>query len=300
VTTGSTSPPPPPLLTLAIAVGNKENFAALRDQLSEAGLLNQSDVQICIAHAGHEPLVPDNTVQVISCQVGTPVFRLYATIIEKTDSLYVALLDAACPPCQGWLAAAREQFRSSTDIFYGPVNSGWDRGDPRNVGYLIEYAQFRQPLDTALPEYPGNNIVFRRELLATVPEDGAGFQKTFFLRCMENELGIKPRACDDMMVMYRKSYPWTYYLHRRLRHGRLYGSSHASSLGNRRFMYAGGTLILPVLRYWRILRTARRDPHIISDVLRFSARIVVSECAWSIGECQGYLAGAARDEAFLD
>ena len=289
-----------PLLTIAIAASYGVNFAALRDLLSEAGLLHQSDVQICIAHAGREPLVADNTVQVISCQVGTPVFRLYADIIEKTESQYVALLDASCPPCQGWLAAVREQIRGSADIIYGPVNSGWDRNDSRNVGYLIEYAQFRRPLDKALAEYPGNNIVFRRELLATVPKDGAGFQKTFFLRHIENELGIKPRACDDMIVMYRKSYAWTYYLHRRLRHGRLYGSSHASSIGLRRFLYAAGTLVLPVLRYWRILRTAWREPELTSEVLRFSVRIVVSECAWSIGECLGYLAGAAGDEAFLD
>lgn len=291
----------PPLLTVAIAASANHDMAALREDLSDAGLLHQADVQICIAFAGQVSEVDDSDLMLMPCASGTPVFRLYAHVIDNTTSEYVALLDAACPPCRAWLTAAREQIANAADIFYGPVNSGWGSDDPRNTGYLIEYAQFRRPLQPGLPEYPGNNLVFRRTLLTAVPgASECGFQKTFFLRCIEERLGIKPRACDKMLVTYRKSYPWRYYLCRRLRHGRLYGSSHARSLGMRRFLHAGGTLLLPLIRYWRILRMAAREPGLRADVLRFSGRVILSEIAWSIGECQGYLAGAAPDEAFLD
>lgn len=289
-----------PLLTIAIAAGARDDHVQLCNQLREAGLLDRPEVQVCVAHAGEQWGDPDGAVEVIAHPRGTPVFRLYRTLLEQTDSLYVALLDAGCPPTKRWLNAALERIRGERDVFYGPVDPGWGPDDPRIVGYLVEYAQFRRPLERTLTEYPGNNIVFRRELLASAPPDRAGFQKTFFLRHIEHELGIRPEACDDMSVVYRKSYEWRYYLRRRLRHGRLYGSSHARSLGRRRFLYAGGSLVLPALRCWRILRAARRDSALLRSVLHFSARIVASECAWSMGECQGYLAGSSLSDAYLD
>ncbi len=290
-----------PLLTAAIAAGDLQSLEELSEQLSGAGLLHQPDVQIIVAHTGRHDLVCDAAnVRIVSCPPGTPFFRLYATVLEQSDSEYVALLDAGCPPGQGWLAAAREQFHAATAIFYGPVECAWESGDPGMIGYLIEYAQFRRPLDPQLGEYPGNNIVFRRVLAENAVTEEGGFQKTFFLRRVEKVQGIQPRACDDMTVVYRKSYPWSCYLRRRMRHGRLYGSGHALSLGKRRFLYAGGTIVLPLLRYWRILRAARRPPRLVREVVRFSVPIFISECAWSAGECLGYLAGAASDEACLD
>ena len=190
--------------------------------------------------------------------------------------------------------------RDKTPVFYGPVNSGWPEKDSRNTGYLIEYAQFRRPLDPELPEYPGNNIVFQRELLEAVSLVGAGFQKTFFLRQVKEKLGITPSACNGMIVTYRKQYDWNYYLRRRYCHGRLYGASHAEVLGSRRYLYAAGILILPLLRYSRILLAAKRAPALYRSVLRFSMSILVSECAWSLGECSGYIAGPPEDGLFLD
>lgn len=290
-----------PLLTVAIAAaGSRVNYTEFCDELSKAGLLDQPDVQICIAHAAKQPWETDSNIRIIPCSVGTPFYRLYETILEQTDSHYVALLDAGCPPAGGWLKTVRKQIHNETDIFYGPVDSGWSPDNPQIVGYLIEYAQFQRPLDQSINEYPGNNIVFRRELLATASYNNAGFQKTFFLRQVERESGIKPTACDDMIIVYHKSYSFSYYLRRRLQHGRLYGSGHAPALGNKRFLYACGTLMLPILRYWRILYANRHNTALQRVALRFSVRILICESAWSLGECQGYLAGAPQNEAYLD
>ncbi|WP_303286369.1 MULTISPECIES: hypothetical protein [Marinobacter] len=292
---------PEPRLMIAIAASTQGDHAGLRESLASAGLLNQPDIRVCVAQVD-EPAMdsPDDNLSLFRFSSHTPFFEQYATIIRQTRSRYIALLDASCPPTEGWLRAVRQRMRDETPVFYGPVNSGWPGKDFRNIGYLIEYAQFREPLDPTLPEYPGNNIAFQRKLLQDVPLVGSGFQKTFFVRQVRDKLGITPFACNDMSVTYRKQFSWGYYLRRRYCHGRLYGASHAEILGYRRLLYAVGILILPLLRYSRILRASRRAPVLTGNVLRFSVPILVSECAWSVGECAGYMAGAPDDGVFLD
>lgn len=290
-----------PLLTIAIASSTQADHAGLRESLASAGLLNQPDIRVCVALADGQAMdISEDNLSLFRFSSSTPFFVQYATIIQQTRSRYIALLDAACPPTEGWLPAARQMMRDKTPVFYGPVNSGWPRKDRRNIGYLIEYAQFREPLDLKLPEYPGNNIAFQRELLQKVSLVGSGFQKTFFLRQVQDRLGITPAACNDMVATYRKQFSWSYYLRRRYCHGRLYGASHAETLGVRRLLYAVGIFILPLLRYSRILRASRRAPELSCSVLRFSAPILISECVWSLGECAGYIAGAPDDGVFLD
>ncbi len=291
-----------PLLLIAIASSNTQgDHAGLLESLTSAGLLNQPDIKVCIVLAGEQAMdSPDDNQSLFRVSSSTPFFEQYATLIQQTESRYIALLDASCPPTEGWLRAARQMMRDQTPVFYGPVNNGWLGNDSRTIGYLIEYAQFREPLDPALPEYPGNNIAFRRELLREAPLVGPGFQKTFFLRQVRDKLGITPTACNDMAVIYRKQHSWSYYLRRRYHHGRLYGASHAQILGYRRLLYAAGVVILPLLRYSRILRASSRAPALSGNVMRFSVPILASECAWSLGECAGYIAGAPDDRVFLD
>lgn len=292
---------PQPVLTIAIAASAKADHAILRERLATADMLNQPDVEVCVALLDDQDMdVPEDNLSVFRFSSRTPFFEQYADIIQQTHSRYIALLDASCPPAQGWLPAVRQRMNDGTPVFFGPVNSGWPEKDSRNIGYLIEYAQFRAPIDPELPEYPGNNIVFQRELLRNVSLVGKGFQKTFFLRQVKEKLGITPTACDDMPVTYLKQYGWGYYLRRRYCHGRLYGASHAEVLGPWRFLYAAGILILPILRYSRILRASKRAPALSRKVLHFSMSILVSECAWSLGECAGYIAGTPEDGIFLD
>lgn len=292
---------PEPLLTIIIAASPTADHASLRQHLVKGGFLNQPDIKVCLSLLdGQEMETPEDNLSVFRHSSRTPFFEQYAAIIQQTSSHYIALLDASCPPGQAWLSAARQQMKAGTPVFFGPVNSGWPEKDSRNIGYLIEYAQFRAPIDPTLQEYPGNNLAFQRELLKEVSLVGAGFQKTFFLRQIRGTLGIVPTPDNDMVVTYRKQYYPGYYLRRRHCHGRLYGASHAEVLGFRRFLYAAGILILPALRYSRILRASRRAPTLSRSVLRFSMSILISECAWSAGECAGYLAGAPEDGLFLD
>ena len=290
-----------PLLTIVVASSIQSDHTGLCASLASAGLLNQPDIRVCVALLDEQTMgTPEDNLSLFRFSSRTPFFEQYATIIQQTGSRYIALLDASCPPTEGWIRAVRQMMQDKTPVFYGPVNSGWPGKDSRNIGYLIEYAQFREPLDPKLPEYPGNNIAFQRELLQEVPLVGSGFQKTFFLRQVQEKLNITPTSCNDMVVTYRKEFPWGYYLRRRYCHGRLYGASHAETLGFRRFLYAVGIFILPLLRYSRILRASGRAPVLSGNVLRFSVPILFSECAWSVGECAGYIAGVPADGVFLD
>lgn len=262
--------------------------------------MNHPEVEICVSNAGNTNLPEGCNIRHIACPHETSIFERYAVLIGNSRGQYVALLDAACPPADGWLDAVLSLIRDGHRLVFGPVQPGWPPEDARIVGYLAEYAQFREPLSEYLGECPGNNFVFCRDLLEQVTVGGHGFQKTFFIQQVQSQLGLSPTPCNRMRVLYLKTYPWRHYLRRRLHHGRLYGGQRSRKRPLLRIVYAIGTPVLPLLRTWRILAAVWPDPELKKAAFRFWARILGSECAWSLGELHGYLAGQPPHGRYLD
>lgn len=99
-----------PLLMIAIASSSTQgDHAGLLESLASAGLLNQPDIRVCIALAGEQAMgSPDDNLSLFRVSGSTPFFEQYATIIQQTESRYIALwMPPARPRKDGFLQYAR-------------------------------------------------------------------------------------------------------------------------------------------------------------------------------------------------
>lgn len=291
---------PPRLLQLVVAAKNQLQLTDFDNGLKTAGLLPNQDVEICVA-SNRPGLSTDLDVDsLLTLPEKSSVFQLWAAALKTGSTRYVALMDAGCPPAAGWWDQARTAIESGERIFFGSVIPGLPEGDRQLAGYIIEYAQFNEPLHAPSNEYPGNNIVFQRSLLSSDDFPADGFHKTFFLNRLLAEGGARPCPVNGMSVSYMKSFNGTSYMRRRYVHGRAFGAQCGVGLGAIRIWYAVRCLALPILRMLRILRAVRPDKTLMRSATRLTAYIVLSEVAWSVGEGAGYLLGPIKSDQSAD
>ena len=231
-------------------------------------------------------------LQLTRCPDNTSILKLWGIALANAKSEYVAVLDCHCPPATQWLLTVISHIEKSPPVFYGSVEPGWALSDRRIVGYLIEYAQFKSPIDCD-SEFPGNNIVFKTTLLGKRDQlVEKGFFKTFMLWQLRERNNTSPIYCDNMPVNYRKTFQLKKYLQRRILHGRCFAACR-TDLANQppRWACILFTPFLFLLRSFRIFQWLKRKPQLLRAFYRFLPVIVISEIAWSYGEFMGYSFG---------
>jgi hypothetical protein len=288
------------MLQLAVAAKNQQKFDNFSSGLEAAGLLANEDVEICIASNCPSGASDHDVDSLLAMPKEYSIFQLWAAALQKGNSEYVALMDAGCPPATGWWERAQIAIESGTPIFFGSVIPGWPEGDRQLAGYVIEYAQFNEPLRAPANEYPGNNIVFRRSLLNSDDFPIEGFRKTFFMKRLLAEGGPLPCPVEQMSVSYLKPFDAASYMQRRYAHGRAFGAKCGAEMGAIRIWYTVRCLALPLLRMLRILRAVRPDKKLMRSAAGLTWDIVRSEVAWSLGEGAGYLLGPVNSAQSLD
>ena len=290
-------------LALAIAATASCDPSEFLHALCIGGLLRHPDIAIYIAHDRQFPMrgVP---AEVTLCPQpdGTPLPRLWGAAIARAEATYIAVLDIRCPPALGWKEAALAEVDAGTQSFFGPVEPDFSIRDIRNVGYLIEYAQFHRPLSFRLLEVPGNNLVLRREFMGNsevLKRDG--FFKTFTLIRLARAGQPPPKPVEQMIVRYRKPFAFRRYCLQRFNHGRSFAARRLRAPGHpSKLLAIVFTPALPILRIWRIARWVSRIPQYRIALCKTVHLILAAETCWSAGELLGYLAGEGRSEELLE
>jgi len=283
-------------LSLAVAAKGDCDPRPFLAALAAQDVPGAGAVRVHIAHDNPWPVETGTApagVTLHACAPGTSILRLWGSALAHSSGEYVAVLDINCPPAPGWLEAVLAEIGRGSALFFGPVDPGWGQDDRRIIGYLAEYAQFCSPLDPALDEVPGNNLVCRRSLLEDSGKlQAVGFFKTFMVWRLQQERQLAPLRCDAMIVHYRKPFRFGHYVQRRFIHGRCFGATRHDNAGQPpRLLCIGFTLVLPLVRTWRIYRAVRNRPGLRAAFRRYLGAILASETAWSAGELSGYTLG---------
>ena len=283
-------------LSLAVAAKGHCDPQTFLDAIQADGVIATDNVDVHIAHDGEWSLdvnqLPAN-VTLHACPAGASILQLWGQALAMSTGRYVAVLDINCPPAKGWLHSVLQEINNDGLLFFGPVDSAWDKMDQRIVGYIAEYAQFNSPLAAELDEVPGNNLVCERSLLGDMKKlQTEGFFKTFMVWRLANEKQLKPDRLNEMIVKYRKPFRFWHYIKRRFTHGRCFGATrHDNADQPSRLLCILFTGFLPLLRTWRIYKVVRKRNDLKSAFYRFILLIISSECAWSAGELVGYAFG---------
>lgn len=265
---------------LSIVVASIES-AAQRRRFMEA-IDRQPRVEECeviVMDSGEEPT--------------QPLPRLWGNGIARARGEWIAIMETTCPPVPGWLAAVLDAMNDGHEIFGGAVELADGKSLVDWSAYFCEYGQFMRPLpQTEVHELPGNNLCFRRSLLDRAPQfTRDGFWKTYWCRELMKQ-GVRLASIPAMAVEFDKSYRLLPFLIRRFHHGRCFAGMRLEHIRlSARVMFAGGTMLLPMLFLWRITKSvlAKRG-----NLFRFAASLPVTlftVATWSLGEFCGYTLG---------
>ena len=244
-------------------------------------------------HAGHPEVAwveaaPDDNIP-----------RMRARAIRQAGGHIVALLEDDCVVAEGWGQAVQAAQEAGHAVAGGPIAP-----DPASRGldhavFFCEYGRFMPPFQGEVPALPGNNVSYRRDLVLEWLESrgASGFLDVFAHEDWRRR-GIRLQAEERMAV--RSIGRWTLDTVTRsaFHHGRAFAGQRfergGASRPGLRLAFAGGSLLLPLLKTARVAREVLGRPGHAGSLLRALPWIILFHTSWAWGEMLGYLFGPGR------
>ena len=280
-----------PILSIVIALPGEVSLSPeYQDFIDETLATSETEVVLAFSSAWEfDKFRSDSPILRVYSPDNRSLLKLWGMGLSAASGKYLATLDARCPPAPNWIHTARKNIISEPSCFYGSVETKWAMGNINLLGYLIEYAQFKAPV-SCISEYPGNNIVFKAELLDDQPTlSRLGFQKTFMLWRLEKSTGVKPHYSTDMPVFYGKEYSIPEYFFHLFRHGRCFASNRLSQVNQpSRIVCILFSPFVGILRIFRLFRNVFRKPSLLLSTILYFPLIFLAEHSWALGEFLGY------------
>jgi hypothetical protein len=206
----------------------------------------------------------------------------------------VAATEAWMQPAPDWCAMLADAHAQWPDA---PVIGGDVALEPDSPAlgaglYLCEYAAF------AAPAVPGTvaalssaNLSYKREALLAERDVLDAGQWELAIHERWRRLG-RPLRIVPATVVFRNALTGPAALSMRFRLARAYAAERFSSPARaRRAVYAAGSVLLPGVMTWRVIRHATVTGH-AADLCRSFGWVVLFNTSWALGECVGYLCGA--------
>lgn len=263
-------------------------WAVLWPQAETLGL----EVVIADATGSSAPEAVPNLIW-LPFPAGTPTPSLWGAGLAAAQAERLAVLDTTGVPAPNWAASVIKALDGGAEIVGGGVEPDPEGGWTDVVAYVSEYAQFMRPLaEGVASEVPGNNVAFRRDLLAIGREyTSPAFWKTYWCGRLA-EAGVALHADASFAVVNAKRYRLGAFLLRRYRHGRCFGGMRVKNAPRR--VRAARMLMAPLVPAVLFARVVRK----VWPKGRHRGRFVValpgvflSALAWGFGEGVGTVAG---------
>lgn len=235
-----------------------------------------------------------------------PLKRLRA--IERVTGDIVALLEDTSIPCEGWIQSVRAAFDDEATVAVGgpvlisPSLPGRYKALGCGEYGLFHPRRFEQSDDlqnrerdiTDISRLPGNNLAYRRSVLANVLSDvNRGLLESEVNQNLLNS-GRHLTFHPGMAVMYAVPDQYGALLKTRLMHGRLFAGNRIKGRGwVTRLTWCLKSLLLPAVLSGRALNSMRYAVN-PSSWLPVACWICLLESAWALGEMAGYACGEGR------
>jgi hypothetical protein len=160
--------------------------------------------------------------------------------------------------------------------------------------YLCEYAAFAAPVVAGeAMALSSANLSYKRDALLAERDVLDAGQWELVLHERWRGQG-RPLRILPATVTFRNGLTGAAALSMRFRYGRAYAADRFSPAArSRRAVYAAGSVLLPIVLTWRVIRHAAASGH-VADLCRSFGWILLLNASWALGEGAGYLRGAGR------
>ncbi len=221
-----------------------------------------------------------------------PQMRDQAFRMARADAIAVIEDHVIVPPAWGerLLAAMAE----GHDVVGGPIENAATGRLLDWATFLCEYSACLPPLpEGEVPWLPGNNVVYRREVLQNflyVTAEGAWENR---LHDVMRESGIRLISKGELLVGHKKHFGLFEYVGQRFLYSRSYAGARMRGKSlPARLATGAAALALPPLLLLRITRSLMAKQVPMGRVLATMPFIGAFVVSWGLGEVVGYWTGA--------
>jgi hypothetical protein len=217
--------------------------------------------------------------------------RLRARGLAAARGDLVALLEDHARPDPQWAARIVAAHRTDDAGIGGAIENGVNR--PLNWAvYFCDFSKYQNPLPAGTSGFASDaNVAYKRSALESVRSRWEGSFSEVVVNGALVSAGRKVSLDPSIVVyQYRSEMPLGDALRERFVWGRSYAATRSMRLGKgRRLIYGALSPLLPVVMLGRIGLIAWQRRRHFGKFLRAFPLIVLLACAWSAGECAGYL-----------
>jgi hypothetical protein len=270
-----------------------ECLQALRAQAASGIIIEMLVIDRCgedVRRAVHQHF-PEATLVPAPSTATIPEMRAVAFRQARAAAVAVIEDHVLVPP--DWARQMLDTLAASHDVVGGTVrNAATDRLVDW-AAFLCEYSHLLPPIPAGEVEWlTGNNVVYRKDVLKRYESTLAQGRWEDYLHAAMRGDGISLFCRPDIVVGHKMHYRVRDYLSQRYLYARGYAGQKRTDMSPAvRAIRAAGTLALPPLLLFRIMRRVLGRRGHRAELVRSLPLLGVFVCAWAFGEMVGYLAG---------
>ena len=241
-------------------------------------------------------------VKLLSEPFDATIPRLRAIGIRASSCSMVMVTEDHCTPDADWVERASRAIQAGSDVVSGPVENACTARLRDWAAFLTEYSGVVRPTFRGIVNgVPGNNVAYRRDTAEEIARTlGEGLWESFALPSLEKR-GAHFSFDPDMVVNHARPFDFRYFLSQRYHFCRAFAGMRLASMpGSKRWIYACGSLILPIFLFWRALRNLLERRRLIGRFLICSPLILFYFVVGALGEMAGYAFGSADNLRYVE
>jgi hypothetical protein len=226
--------------------------------------------------------------------------RLYdrrrAVGLRLSKGRIVAMTEDHARPADDWVRQIIAAHEQPYDVIGGAVENGVDQSLNR-AWYYCDFGRYGRPFKPGEVSYLSDvNLAYKREALIAIRDVWAeAYHETTVHRALQKQ--GKRLFLDIRPVVYqnRPQLTMRQVLSERIAWGRVFAEERCKEiLSLNRFLFAAGSLLLPLLLFVRSFQHMRRQKQPARAMFSTLPIVFLLLIGWSVGELLGYLTGEPK------
>ncbi len=232
-------------------------------------------------------------VRLITFPAGTTIPDLRAKGVHEAHAAAIAVIEdhVIVPP--GWAGKMLLALAAGHDVVGGSIENAATETWVDWAAFLCEYSACLPPLPAGPVDWlPGNNTVYRRELLERFRQVLESGRWENALHDAIRQTGIQLICRPEIVVGHKMHYTIAEYCGQRFLYSRSYAGMRVAKFpAAKRMVYGLAAFLLPPILYYRTVARIWPKTTYRSHLLKSLPLLVPFVIAWGLGEVVGYWVG---------
>jgi glycosyltransferase involved in cell wall biosynthesis len=245
---------------------------------------------------------PQPEIRVLSAAEGTSIPKLRAIGIAEARGQAIAILEDHCNVNPRWFHAIARLLADGYEAMGGPVKNGAVERLTDWAVFFVEYARFMPPIPPGeVDAIAGSSAVYARSMLERLGPELKEEVWEHFLHKRMHEIGVKFVNDPELEVEHKKEFPFAYFMSQRYHYSRSFSGMRLERASLvKRMVYAAGTVLLPPLLLWRMIRTLTTKGGQMKRFVPALPLLIAFMASYAWGEAVGALRGPGRSLAQVE